>query len=108
VVLLVELLVVVILGQAGPVTLGTPDGSAAPLLGEGNTENIGRLLYSRYIYLFEMAGIVLLVALIGAVVLTHRESRAVRAHQNIARQNARRPEDATELKQPESGKGVSL
>ena len=108
VVLLVELLVVVILGQAGPVTLGTPDGSAAPLLGEGNTENIGALLYSRYLYLFELAGVVLLVALIGAVVLTHRESRAVRAHQNIAKQNARRPEDATELKQPESGKGVSL
>ena len=108
VVLLVELLVVVILGQAGPVTLGTPNGSAAPLLGEGNTENIGALLYTRYIFLFELAGIVLLVALIGAVVLTHRESRAIRAHQNIAKQNARRPEDATELKQPESGKGVSL
>jgi NADH-quinone oxidoreductase subunit J len=108
VVLLVELLVVVILGQAGPVTLGTPDGSAAPLLGEGNTENIGALLYSRYLYLFELAGIVLLVALIGAVVLTHRESRATRAHQNIAKQNARRPQDATELKQPESGKGVEL
>jgi NADH-quinone oxidoreductase subunit J len=108
VVLLVELLVVVILGQAGPVTLGSSDGTAAPLLGEGNTENIGALLYSRYIYLFEMAGIVLLVALIGAVVLTHRESRATRAHQNIARQNARRPDEATELKQPESGKGVEL
>ncbi|MEO5707019.1 MAG: NADH-quinone oxidoreductase subunit J [Alteraurantiacibacter sp.] len=108
VVLFVELLVVVILGQAGPVQLGTPDGTSAPLLGEGNIENIGALLYSRYLYLFELAGIVLLVALIGAVVLTHRTSRAVRAHQNIAKQNARRPQDATELKSPEVGKGVEL
>ena len=113
VILLVEIVVVVVLAKAGPVTggglaLGVPDGSAAPLLGEGNTENIGALLYSRYLYLFEMAGIILLVALVGAVVLTHRESRAIRAHQDIAKQNARRPEDATEMKSPEVGKGVEL
>ena len=56
----------------------------------------------------EQARAVRWVALIGAVVLTHRESRAVRAHQNIAKQNARRPQDATELKNPESGKGVDI
>jgi NADH-quinone oxidoreductase subunit J len=107
-VLLAELVLGVGAYRVGLVELGVPDGSAAPLLGEGNTENIGALLYSQYLYLFEMAGIVLLVALIGAVVLTHRPSRAVRAHQNIAKQNARRPEDATVLTQPESGKGVEL
>ena len=109
VVLFVELFVAIVAANAGgAVTLGTPDGSAAPLLGEGNTENIGALLYTRYVFMFELAGIILLVAMIGAIVLTHRESRATRAHQNITKQNMRRPEDATELKQPEIGKGVEL
>jgi NADH-quinone oxidoreductase subunit J len=107
-VLLAELVLGVGAYRVGLIELGVPDGTAVPLLGEGNTENIGALLYSRYLYLFELAGIVLLVALIGAVVLTHRESRATRAHQSIAKQNARRPEDATEMKSPEVGKGVEL
>ena len=107
-VLLAELVLGIGAYRVGIIELGTPDGSAAPLLGEGNIENIGALLYTRYLFLFEMAGIILLVALIGAVVLTHRESRATRAHQNITRQNMRRPEDATEMTSPEVGKGVSL
>jgi len=107
-VLLAELVLGVGVFSAGPLELGTTDGSATPLLGQGNIENIGYLLYTRYLFLFELAGVVLLVALIGAVVLTHRESRAVRAHQNIARQNARRPQDATEMKSPEVGKGVDI
>lgn len=108
VVLFVELLAGIVLLNGGEIALGTPDGSASPLIGEGNTENIGALLYTRYVFLFEMAGIVLLVAMIGAIVLTHRESRARRAHQNIARQTMRQPEEAVELKQPEVGKGVEL
>lgn len=107
-ILLLELVLGIGAYNAGLVDLGTPDGSAAPLLGESNTKNIGALLYSRYLFLFEMAGVILLVAMIGAIVLTHRESRAVRGHQDIARQVSRRPEDATEMKQPEVGKGVEL
>ena len=107
-VLLAELVLGVGAYRAGLIELGTPDGSAAPILGQSNTENIGALLYSRYVFLFEMAGIILLVAMVGAIVLTHRESRAYRAHQNIAKQNARRPEDATVMKQPEVGQGVDI
>ncbi|MCL6251917.1 NADH-quinone oxidoreductase subunit J [Altererythrobacter sp. KTW20L] len=108
VILLAEIVLGIGAYRVGLIELGTPDGTAAPILGESNIENIGILLYSRYLFLFEMAGIILLVAMIGAIVLTHRESRAVRAHQDITKQNMRRPEDATEMKRPEVGQGVEL
>ncbi|GAA0279679.1 NADH-quinone oxidoreductase subunit J [Alteraurantiacibacter aestuarii] len=108
VILLAELVLGIGAYRVGAMPLGTPDGAAAPLLGESNIENIGALLYSRYLFLFETAGIILLVAMIGAIVLTHRESRAARGHQNISKQNSRRPEDATVNASPEVGKGIEL
>ena len=72
-----------------------------------NIEAIGQLLYTRYLFVFEGAGLVLLVAMIGAIVLTHRERGGVRG-QNIARQVARRPQDATRNTQPAVGQGVEL
>ena len=93
--------------RAGALELGTPDGSAAPLLGESNIESIGALLYSRYLFLFETAGLILLVAMIGAIVLTQRERKDTRP-QDIAKQNARRPWEATVNTRPEVGQGVQL
>jgi NADH-quinone oxidoreductase subunit J len=107
-VLLMELVLGMGALSAGHIDLGTPDGAAAPLLGESNIESIGALLYGRYLFLFETAGIILLVAMIGAIVLTHRETRATRGQQDVSKQVSRRPQDATELKQPEIGKGVEL
>ena len=76
---------------------------------ESNIEAIGRLLYGPYIFLFEVAGIILLVAMIGAIVLTHREPKpGARGRQDIGKQTARRPEEATVLKNPETGQGVEL
>ena len=72
-----------------------------------NIEAIGKLLYTRYLYVFEGAGLVLLVAMIGAIVLTHRERGGVHG-QNISRQIARRPQDATRNMQPPVGQGVEL
>ena len=81
---------------------------AAPTRAEvPNIEAIGQLLYSRYVFVFEAAGFVLLVAMIGAIVLTHRE-RAGTRFQNIRRQVARRPEDATRNARPEVGQGIKL
>ena len=93
--------------RAGSLELGTPDGLAATPVGLSNIEAIGALLYGRYLFLFEAAGIILLVAMIGAIVLTHRQRTGVRG-QNISRQIARRPEEATRNVKPESGKGVQL
>jgi len=107
-VLLAELVLGIGAWQSGGLELGTPSGDAAPLLGRSNIESIGALLYGRYLFLFESAGLILLVAMVGAIVLTHREGRAVRGHQNIAKQIARRPGDATVNTRPESGKGVTL
>jgi NADH-quinone oxidoreductase subunit J len=59
-----------------------------------NIQAMGGLIYSKYLYVFEAAGLVLLVAMIGAIVLTHRERSGVRP-QNISDQVKRRPQDAT-------------
>ena len=72
-----------------------------------NIEALGVLIYTRYLYIFEGAGLVLLVALIGAVVLTHRTRGGVKA-QNVTAQNMRRPEDATRNVRPAIGQGVEL
>ena len=108
VILLAELILGVGAWQAGAIDLGTPDGAATAVLGRSNTESIGALLYGRYLFLFETAGIILLVAMVGAIVLTHRGGRAPRGSQNISRQNQRRPQDATINTRPEVGQGVTL
>jgi NADH-quinone oxidoreductase subunit J len=72
-----------------------------------NIEALGTLIYTRYLYIFEGAGLVLLVALIGAIVLTHRTRGGVKA-QNVMAQNMRRPEDATRNVKPAIGQGVEL
>jgi len=72
-----------------------------------NIEAIGRLIYTRYLYIFEGAGLVLLVAMIGAIVLTHRARGGVRA-QNVTRRVMRRPEDAIRNVNAPVGQGVEL
>lgn len=107
----IVLLAEIVLGmgayQAGSLKLGTPDGSAAAVAGASNIKAIGALLYSKYLFLFEAAGIILLVAMTGAIVLTHRQRTGVRG-QAIAKQVARRPDEAVVNTQPEVGKGVQL
>jgi len=70
-----------------------------------NIEALGALIYTHYIYLFQAAGMVLLVAMIGAIVLTHRTRKGVRK-QRIADQIARRAEETIELVKVEPGKGI--
>jgi len=107
VVLFLEIFIGMGAAGAGGIKLGTPSGAAAIAPGQSNIEAIGMLLYGKYLFLFEVAGVLLLVAMVGAIVLTHRKRPGVRG-QNIARQNARRPGDATVNMSPEVGKGVEL
>jgi NADH-quinone oxidoreductase subunit J len=108
-VLLAELVLGIGAWQAGAIHLGTPDGSAVAAMDRTNLQSIGDLLYGKYLFLFESAGIILLVAMVGAIVLTHRiRPDGARGQQNIGKQVRRRPQDATEMKQPEIGKGVEL
>lgn len=70
-----------------------------------NTEALGRLIYTDYALVFQAAGLVLLVAMIGAIVLTHRYRPDVR-RQKVSVQNARRPEDVLEIQKVSPRSGV--
>ena len=70
-----------------------------------NTKAIGNVLYTDYIYLFQAAGLVLLVAMVGAIVLTLRQREGVR-RQSIAGQVSRSRADSVELKDMPTGSGV--
>lgn len=104
-VLLAELVLGIGAWHAGAIDLtqrAAPTPSDVP-----NIQAIGTLLYTRYIFLFEAAGLVLLVAMVGAIVLTHRARGGVRT-QNIDRQNRRRPEEAVRNVNQPVGEGVDL
>ena len=103
-VLLAEIIIAANARQAGPIIAAT---TAANGQTQPNIEAIGEALYSRFLFPFELAGLILLVAMIGAIVLTHRK-RGDSKGQNIAKQIARRPEDAVKNMQPGVGEGMKL
>ena len=70
-----------------------------------NTEALGLVLYTKYIHYFQIAGMVLLVAMIGAIVLTLRHKAKVK-RQDINVQNARTPELAMAVRKVTSGQGL--
>ena len=70
-----------------------------------NTHALGAVLYTDYIYLFQAAGIILLISMIGAIVLTLRQREGVR-RQSVPRQIARRREEAVELKKVPTRTGI--
>ncbi|CAA9514081.1 MAG: NADH-ubiquinone oxidoreductase chain J [uncultured Sphingomonadaceae bacterium] len=106
VVLVAELVLAMGAWSAGAIAL---DARAAPTpAAVPNIQALGTVLYTRYLFIFEAAGFVLLVAMIGAIVLTNRQRRDLKK-QDTARQIARRPEDAVRnvVNQP-VGEGVTL
>ncbi len=92
--------------RAGSVQLGSDIANATPDT-VPNIEAMGQLLYSKYLFLFEAAGLILVVSMVGAIVLTNRRRGGTKP-QRISDQVKRRPEDATRNESPEVGKGVSL
>ena len=70
-----------------------------------NTEALGNIIYTKYVYFFQAAGIILLVAMIGAIVLTHRSREGTRK-QRISNQVNRRPEGTIEIKKVSTGSGI--
>jgi NADH-quinone oxidoreductase subunit J len=82
-------------------------GAAIPATNQPNIVALGQLLYSRYLFPFEIAGLILLVAMIGAIVLTHR-SRGDTRTPKASRQLRRSPEDALRLVDPGVGEGMKL
>src|SRR5581483_2043337 len=104
-VFLAELLLVVgawTFAPTVPQTIAVPIPPAAQV---SNVMALGLVLYTHYVYYFQIAGLVLLVAMVGAIVLTlHHRERVKR--QSIARQNARTKATAIEIKQVRSGQGL--
>ncbi|MCY4609654.1 MAG: NADH-quinone oxidoreductase subunit J [bacterium] len=103
-VLLVELVIVAGLWQYEPAMAAGLAQPVPPLDVRSNTAAIGDVLYTRYALLFQAAGIILLIAMIGAIVLTLRHRQIKR--QRIGDQVRRRPEDVIRLHDARSGEGV--
>lgn len=101
VILLAELILV---GGTYAVATGGEQAAAAAGPAISNTEAIGNLLYTQYFYLFQAAGMILLVAIIGAITLTLRH-RPVR-RQDIGRQVNRLRSETIEMRKVRSGSGV--
>jgi len=80
----------------------TPDPSHV-----GNTQALGALLYTKYVYLFQVSGVILLVAMVGSIVLTLRR-RPDSRKQRISDQVARRAENTLEVVKVQTGQGVAL
>ncbi|NJC06773.1 NADH-quinone oxidoreductase subunit J [Sphingomonas kaistensis] len=102
IVLLAEIVIAMSAYKAGPAMAGAPPVQSVP-----NIEALGAELYTRYLLPFELAGFILLVAMIGAIVLTHR-SRGDARGQNASRQIGRRPQDAVRNVNQPVGKGIEL
>ena len=101
-VLLAEMILAVAAWKAGPVVAGAASAASQP-----NIEAVGAALYSRFLFPFELAGLILLVAMIGAIVLTHR-SRGDTRGQRINRQIDRDPKEAVRNLNPPVGEGMTL
>jgi NADH-quinone oxidoreductase subunit J len=103
VVFLAEILLVV---GAWTIGAGLPRVIAAPIPADvTNTEAIGLVLYTRYLYFFQAAGVVLLVAMVGAIVLTLRHKEGIR-RQSISEQVARTPATSIEIRRVRPGQGL--
>jgi len=102
-ILLFELVFVVVSAVIQP---GLPKLITAPIAANiSNTQALGLVLYTRYVYFFQTAGVILLVAMIGAIVLTLQHKPNVR-RQSIANQVGRHPASAIEVVKVKSGQGL--
>ena len=105
IVLLAELVIAATGGFSDPVLATNTAMPMANIQAASNIEALGSVLYTRYILFFQLAGLILFVAMIGAIVLTLRHKEGVK-RQSIPQQVARTPETAIEVRKVESGRGI--
>jgi NADH-quinone oxidoreductase subunit J len=106
IVFLIELFMVVGVWAIAPNVSQAIASPIPPIASTSNTEALGYVLYTRYVYFFQAAGVVLLVAMIGAIVLTLRHKPSVK-RQNVAAQVARDKASAIEIVKVRPGQGLS-
>jgi NADH-quinone oxidoreductase subunit J len=105
-VLAVELILVAGAWAFGDLTVAARAAPApGPEAGLSNTQAIGTILYTDYVFAFQLAGMILLTAMVGAIVLTLRHRPGVK-RQDVAKQNARTPASAVTMTRPATGAGV--
>jgi len=104
-ILTIEMVMVAVNVATGGAAAGnaTPQASAPDVT---NAETIGRVLYTDYVYFFQAAGLVLLVAMIGAIVLTLRHKPHIK-RQSVSAQTARTPKTGMKLVDIKPGEGIS-
>lgn len=105
IILLVELVLVLGTWVIGPEVLKAPVAAIPPIADKSNVVALGEILYTRYVFFFQAAGMILLVAMIGAIVLTLRHKEGVK-RQSISAQNARTKATAIEVKKVAPRKGI--
>jgi NADH-quinone oxidoreductase subunit J len=103
VVFAIELILVVGGFTFTPEALDMRKAAAAVPVDAMNTRALGRVLYTKYVYFFQAAGLILLTAMIGAIVLTLRPQRPNVKRQDVAKQNARTKESGVDIRQVKSG-----
>jgi len=104
-ILLVELILVSVAWVITPEATGVAAAHTPAIADVTNTRALGRIIYTQYMYLFEAAGLVLLVAKTGAIVLTMRHRTDIK-RQVIAHQVGRKRADAVEMKKVKPGQGI--
>ncbi|MEE2933079.1 MAG: NADH-quinone oxidoreductase subunit J [Pseudomonadota bacterium] len=104
-VLILELLMVVSGWVISPADLKSASVNTQVIDGVSNTLALGRLIYTKYVYLFQASGLILLIAMLGAIVLTLRQREGVK-RQRITAQLDRKPEEAIEIIDVKTGSGV--
>ena len=105
-ILLFELVFVVAAWTIAPDVHSAIASPMPPANSVSNTQALGLVLYTRYVYFFDTAGVILLVAMIGAIVMTLHHKPNVR-RQNIAAQVARTRASAIDVVKVKSGQGLS-
>ena len=105
IILLIELVFVFTTQINVPDVIAIGAAPTPPVIELTNTHALGQLIYTRYVYLFQAGGLILLVAMIGAIVLTLRERPGVRK-QNVSEQVGRKRSDAVEIKKVTPGSGI--
>lgn len=104
-ILMAELVMLYLVWESAPEAAGN---AAAPVMAESgltNAEALGQVLYTQYLFPFQVSGLILLVAMIGAIVLTLR-TRAGVLRQKVSAQVSRTVEDTIEIRKVTTGAGV--
>ncbi|PZP54518.1 MAG: NADH-quinone oxidoreductase subunit J, partial [Micavibrio aeruginosavorus] len=106
-ILLVELFALYTSWDFAPEAINNTDVAAIAGQGDSNTEALGKILYTDYVFPFQVSGLILLVSMIGAIVLTHRR-RADVLRQRVGDQVERTQGQSMEIKQVKVGAGVDV